>query len=67
MSQPPREPPTTPNSGETTASGPTYVQEVPTTDSEEGDENLGPGEDLQARRIATAKVIYFSFLTYMRY
>jgi hypothetical protein len=51
MSQPSQEPPTTPNSGVTTASGRTCVQEVPTT--EEGDDNLGSGEDLQARRIAT--------------
>ena len=48
MSQPPQEPPTTPNSGENTAPGPTSVQGTPTTEG--GDGNVGSNEDMQVRR-----------------
>lgn len=47
MSQPPQEPPTTSNSAENTASGPTSVQGTPTTEG--GDGNYD-NEDMQVRR-----------------
>ena len=45
MSQPSQEPPTAPNSVESTESGSTSVQETLTTEG--GDGNFGPGEDVQ--------------------
>jgi len=47
MSQPPQDPPTAPNSVESTESGPTSVLETLTTEGGDGD--FGPGEDVQAR------------------
>ena len=49
MSQPSQEPPTAPNSVESTESGPTSVQENLTTEGGDGDGIFGPGEDVQVR------------------